>query len=144
MKRFLRSICVVLIFVILFSPVVHAAENSNTRASHFFVRHTTFIEQITTRQFEAWFSVVAVTQMDELGVKKITVQRSSDGENWTSMKTFEKEDYPNMICTNTVSHSGCVTYWGTPGYYYRALVCYYAKDGSNIGQYDTYSDTVLL
>lgn len=144
MKRFLQSICIILIVVILFHPVVHAAENVDTRGSDFFVRHTTFIERITARQFEVWFSVVAVTQMDELGVCSITVQRSSDGENWTSMKTFEKEDYSNMICTGTVSHSGCVTYWGTPGYYYRALVSYYAKDGSNIGIYDTYSDTILL
>ena len=144
MKRFLRSICVVLVLVILLHPVVYAAENVDARASYFFARNTTFIEQITTRQFEVWFSVVAVRSMDELGVKTITVQRSSDGVNWTSMKTFEKEDYSNMICTNTAGHSGCVTYWGTPGYYYRALVCYYAKDGSNIGEYDTYSDTILL
>lgn len=144
MKRFLRSVCVVLIVVILFHPIVYATENVNIRASNFFGRHTTYIDQVNTRQFEVWFIVVAVRSMDELGVKRITVQRSSDGVNWTSMKTFEKEDYPNMICTNTASHSGYVTYWGTPGYYYRAAVCYYAKDGSNIGEYDTYSDTVLL
>lgn len=144
MKRFLRSICVVLICMILFHSVVYAAENVDARASNFFIRHITYIEKVTTRQFEVWFSVVAVESMDELGVKRIIVQRSSDGENWTAMKTFEKEDYSNMICTNTVSHSGYVTYWGTPGYYYRALVCYYAKNGANIGEYDTYSDTILL
>lgn len=144
MKRFVRNICIVLIFVILVQPIVHASENIDTRGSDFFGRHITFIERVTTRQFEVWFSVVAVTSMDELGVCSITVQRSSDGTNWTNMKTFEKEDYPNMICNNTVAHSGCVTYWGTPGYYYRAAVCYYAKNGSSIGEYDTYSDIILL
>lgn len=144
MKRFLRTICILLFFVMLLHPIAHAAENADIRSSHFFARHTTYIEQITERQFEVWFSVVAVDIMDELGVSSIIIQRSSDGVNWTALKTFEMEDYSNMIRTNSASHAGHVTYWGSPGYYYRAAVCYYAKNGSSIGQYDTYSDIVLL
>lgn len=144
MKRFLRSICIILVLVMFFHPTAYAAENADIRGSDFFAKHVTYLDQVTTRQFEVWFCVTAVTSMDELGVSTITVQRSSDGINWTNMKTFEKEDHSNMICNNTVAHSGYVTYWGTPGYYYRAAVCYYAKNGSSIGEYDTYSDILLL
>ena len=144
MKRFLRSVCIILIMAIFLNISVTAAENVGTRESSFFMCHTTYLNKITTRQFEVWFDVVAVRTMDELGVKRIKVQRSSDGVTWTTMKTFEKEDYSQMIAEDMVCHYGCVTYWGTPGYYYRAAVCYYAKNSSGIGEYDTYSDTILL
>ena len=77
--------------------------------------------------------------MDELGASEIKIQRSSDGVNWTTMKTYTKESYSNLICENTGSHAACVSYTGTAGYYYRAKITLYAKKGT--GSAEWYRDT---
>lgn len=82
--------------------------------------------------------------MTELGASIIKVQRSSDGANWTTMKTFYKEDYSQMICTNTVCHAAYVTYTGTRGYYYRAYIELYAKNSSGTGIMPEYTSTIQL
>lgn len=144
MKRFIRCICAVLVFAIILSMPVFAETTTEPRASRFFVRHITYLYKISTTGFEVWFDVVALGQMEELGAKTIKVERSLDGENWTTMRTYEKEDYTQMIRENATGYAACVTYYGTPGYYYRALVTYYAKNSTGIGEYDTYTATMQL
>lgn len=144
MKRFIRCVCFFLVVVMLFINTAFAEENPTPWSSSYFAYNSTFLWKISETQFQIWFDVTAVKGMDELGTKTIKVQRSSDGETWTTMKTYTKESYPQMICEDTAGHSDCVTYTGTKGYYYRAYVVFYAKNSSGTGILNRYTDTIKL
>lgn len=143
MKRFVRTICLVVsVAMLLAFPVF--AETSEPRSSAFFISYDSFIDVITAMKMEIWFDVVGAGDQDELGVSSIKIQRSSDGQNWTDRKTFYPENYPQMIVENTFVVYDCVTYYGTPGYYYRAYVVFYAKKGNGTGEMSQYSEVVYL
>lgn len=144
MKRSIRLLCILLAVLMCVPTVAMASEQPGSRASYFFAKHSTYLERISSSKFEVWYEVLATGTMDELGVNTIEVQRSSDGTNWMTMRTYRKAEFPSFICENTVGHTGHVTYYGVSGYYYRALVTYYAKNSSGTGTYAMYSDTIQL
>ena len=139
MKKILRPVCIILIFALLLSVPVFAEEESSAWASSYFIAYSTYLYRTTGTQFQVWFDVSARSIMNELGVNSIKVQRSSDGENWTTVKTYLPEDYPQMLCESTGSHTGYVTYTGTSGYDYRAYVTFYAMNDTGIGKRFVYA-----
>ena len=145
MKRFSRYLCILLIIVMLLSVPVFAQDEAAPWSSSFFHSHLEYLYKISSLRFQVWFEIRANRTMDELGVSTIVVQRSSNGTSgWENMKTFYKADNSQMICSNTGTHTDCVTYTGTPGYYYRAKITYYAKDSSGTGSYTAYTDVMQL
>ena len=141
MKRFLSIICL-LVSLSLIAPT--AALAVEYRSSDYFMCDSCYLNEASGTTFEVWFDVTSVRTMDELGVSVIKVQRSSDKSAWTNMKTFTKENYSQMIGTNTADHSDYVSYSGTSGYYYRAYVKFYAKKGSGMATLDRYTETILI
>ena len=144
MKRLFRLACILLSVVLVLSAPAAAMENAENRASNFFGSSDVFISMRTSTQFRVWFEVSALGIMDKVGASEIKVQKSSDGENWTTMKTYNMDDYTNMICENTGSHTSYVTYTGQTGYYYRAKITLYAENSSGVGEWIRYTSSVLL
>lgn len=144
MKRFIKLVCIILVLATVMMIPVSAATESSPRASLFFSSISTYICQTTSTKFQVWFDVVAVEGMDELGVSEIEIQRSSDNADWDPMFTYYPQYYSQMIDENTVSHMSYVPYTGTSGYYYRALVTFYAKNSNGTGELDRYTQTVYL
>ena len=144
MKRFSRIVCMLLAVVMVLAAPAAAMENENSRASNFFGSSDVYLQQTTSTQFRVWFEVSALYGMDKLGASEIKVQRSSDGENWTTMKTYSMENYSNMICENTGAHASYVTYTGQTGYYYRAKITLYAENSSGFGEWDRTTSSILL
>ena len=133
MNKIKRGICFLLAIAALISVPVYA-ENSGTRASSYFLSYSAYLHPTSSTAFEVWFSVMALNEMDELGASVIKVQRSSDGSNWYTVRTYTKEMYPQLICRNTGAHGACVSYTSMePGFYYRAYVEFYAKNSSGTG-----------
>jgi len=143
MKRFSRCVCAIMAVVLVLVVPVHAEETSS-RASSFFMSYDSSLYKAAYNKIEVWFDVVAVEGMDELGVSSIKVQRSADGSTWETMRVYRPGVYTQMICENTHFHAGYVSYTGTPGYYYRAYVIFYAKNSTGIGERAQYSETMLL
>lgn len=140
MKRLIKSVCFFMAAVMLFTTTAFAAES---RASNFFMMTSTYLERVSSSKIEIWFDVTAVGRMEELGVQKIKLQRSTDRSNWTTIKTYNMDDYSQMICTNTAAHADCVTYSSaSSSYYYRAYVEFYAKNSSGTGVYHVYTATI--
>lgn len=135
MRKSIRTIGLILAFSILFVFPVYADSNIEPRGSAFFSAYGASLYKTSNTSFEVWFDVDSnAAWMDEIGTSLIEVYRSPDQENWTLMKTYEKEDYPEMIDKDTSSHTGCVTYdYATPGYYYTAYVQFYAKNETGVG-----------
>lgn len=140
MKRFLRMICIVLVFATLCSTTAFAAEKPAPRASNFFMSSSVYFWNVSANQYQIWFDVTAVGGMTELGVSEIRVERSTDLVNWTPVRTYYKSDYPQMTTkTETAFYANYVTYYPSSGYAYQATVTLYARNSSGTGEMDVYT-----
>lgn len=144
MKHISPIICTVLAVIMLFTVPVSAVENTDSRASSFFGSSDVYLYRTSSTTFQAWFEVSALGVMDKVGASEIKIQKSSDNENWTTVKTCTMANYSNLICENTGFHASYVSYTGTSGYYYRARITLYAKDGTASGEWTRYTSSILL
>lgn len=144
MKHISPIICTVLAVIMLFTVPVSAMENTDSRASSFFGSSSVYLYRTSSTTFQAWFEVSALGVMDKVGASEIKIQKSSDNENWTTVKTCTMANYSNLICENTGAHASYVSYTGTSGYYYRARITLYAKDGTASGEVTHYTASILL
>ena len=133
MKRFVKGISVLLVCIMVLSTVAIAAEPVEPRGSDFFLYSSVYFWRKTGQTYEIWFDVTTKGIMDELGARKIVVQRSTDGVNWVTARTILKEDYPHMTTTDDLQYSNCVTFAATNGYCYRAIVYLYASNSTGFG-----------
>ena len=146
MKRSFRFLCLILTLSLFLAFPVQAASDMEPRGSAFFSSYGTGLYKASSNSFEIWFDVDAnAAVMQEIGVSMIEVYRSEDQQHWTKMKTYEMENYPEMIDDNTASHTGYVTYsYATPGCYYRAYVTFYAKNSTGIGERFVYTQILRM
>lgn len=131
MKQLIKFVSLLLVLTLVFAVPVSAAENTAPYASNFFGSRNAYLWETSSTSFQVWFNVTAVGTMSELGVDYIEIERSSDGVNWSVVKTYSSDDYSNLIAYNTATHSSYVTYANRQsGYQYRAYVELYAKNSS--------------
>ncbi len=105
-------------------------------ASYYLESYNSYVCAVGNGDVEVWFSVVGVSDMDEIGTLRIMVYESSDNSTWTWKDTYSHEDYPEMLAYDDIFHMSHVTYNGTAGKYYKAYVCIWAgKNGSGDTRY---------
>ena len=114
-----------------FSISAYAAQNNTTEpyASTYFANYSAEIIPGNDGEIIIRYSVQAKTTMTELGASKVVVQEKS-GSTWTNKKTFNKSTTPSMVGSNRAVFSKDLSYSGTEGKEYRAVVTFYAKDSS--------------
>ncbi len=146
MKNTLRTICVILIVSLLLAIPAGAESTTETRGSAFFAAYSVALEKTSSTSFRIWFEVDAnLATMDVLGVSEITVYRSKDQQNWTTIRTYTMGVYPEMVDQNTSSHGGYVTHqYARAGYYYRAYVTFYAQNSTGIGERYVYTGILSM
>lgn len=137
MKRFARIVCLIIAVSLIVAVPVLADQTE--RASNYFSSYKAYCYEKSSTELGVYFSVAAVDTMNELGASLVKVQRSSDGINWTTVKTFKKSMYPQMIDTNTGFHGTTLYCTKTSGFYYRAYVEFYAKNSTGTGYLYYYS-----
>lgn len=142
MKRLTQLVCMVLVFVTVFSTVAFAAETPQPRASMFFGASSVYFWHVSGNDYQVWFDVTAKSTMQKLGASKIKVQRSTDKVNWSTVQTYEMADYSQMTTSNAFTYANYVPFTATSGYYYRAVVTLYAKNSSGYGEMS--EDTAIL
>ena len=140
MNRYIRCISVILIVCLIVAMPV-CASDMNGRASIFFTAYGAGLYKVSRESFDIEFDVDAnLYEMDELGVSVIEVYSSSDKQSWSLARTFYKEDWPEMTCNNTASHTAAIRYvYATPGLYYRAYVQFYARNSAGTGTRSVYT-----
>lgn len=143
MSKTVRIICIVMAIILLLVTPIYA-EESNTYSSAFISSYDSFIDITSGRTMEIWFDVVGTGKMDEIGAESIKLYRSTNRTDWTLVKTFLPEDYPQMICEDTGMNYDCVTYTGSYGYYYKAYVTFYASNSRGRGNEYDYSEVEYL
>lgn len=146
MKKSVRVLCLILALSLLMVFPAHGEANAEPRASAFFSSYLTFLHKASSTSIEIWFDVTAnAAIMQEIGASMIELYESADGQSWTIVETYEKEDYPSMIDYNTASHTSHVIYSNAiSGYYYSACVTYYAKNSTGIGERFIYTETLQM
>ena len=75
-------------------------------------------------------SVDACGDMDKVGASEIYLYESSTGTSFHCAEIYEYSEYPTMMGSGWNYHKAPVTYKGTPGYAYYAIVYCYAGDSS--------------
>lgn len=129
MKRFLRTVSLIMAVVLLLSVTTYAQEYTS-KSSSYFSSYRAYCTKLSSTTVGVSYQVLSLGIMDELGASSIKVQYSSDKENWTTAKTFTKADYPSMTETDTGIFASTLSCTVPSGYYYRAYVAFYAKDGT--------------
>lgn len=146
MKRIVQTVCVILVLSMMLVIPAQAETIAEPRGSAFFSSYSTYLYKTSSTSFQIWFDVDSnAAMMDKLGTSVIELYRSSNQQNWTKVKTYEMEDYPEMIDTYSFSYVDYVTYssaWS--GYYYCAYVTFYAKNSTGIGERYVYTDILKM
>ena len=146
MKKFTRFAAVVLALSLVLVMPAYAESTVEPRGSAFFDSYGTDLYKTSSTSFQIWFDVDSNAKlMDELGVSLIELYRSSDQQNWTKIKIYEPEDYPEMIDEYSYSYINYVPYsnaWS--GYYYTACITFYAKNSTGIGERDVYTEILRM
>ena len=141
MKRFLRLVCLLVVFATL-AAVPSYAQEPTTRGSNELSSYRAYCTKISSTQVVVSFQVVGTDALDEIGANTIKVQYSSDGVNWTTAKTFRKANYPSMVDHNTGMHATEFTATVPSGKQYRAYVEFYGeKDGNSTTRF--YYTTII-
>ena len=129
MKRFLRLVCLLVVFATL-AAVPSYAQEITPRASNELSAYRAYCTKKTSTSVVVSYQVIGTTALDEIGANTIKVQYSSDGVNWTTAKTFTKAVYTSMVNYNVSAHAGTLTATVPSGKQYRAYVEFYGeKDG---------------
>lgn len=136
MKKSTRLISLIIVFALIMAIPV-SAEEQNPRASSYFAAYRAYCTKLSSTSISVSFQVIGVGTMDVLGASQVKVQRSSDGKNWTTVKTFDKANYSNMTDTDSAVYGSTLSCTVPAGYQYRAVVTFYAKKGTG-SAYKTY------
>ena len=144
MKKSFRLISFLLVAVMIMAVPVLARENAVPWASRYIMSTCVYLDQTSSTQFNVWFEVIALGIMDEVGACEIKIQQSTDGENWTTVRTFTPAEEPGMIEENSPVHVGHVSYTGMVGCYYRARIVQYAENSNGYGEVLDYTETLRL
>lgn len=124
---FRRILCLVMALCLFSSMTTAFARSSLTLSSY-----SAGCAAKSGGKIAIWIDVTGTyPEMDKIGSDAIYLYESTDGTNFTIVKSFYPEDYPAMLTTNTIDYyKTVVTYQGVPGrYYFAAVYCYAEKDG---------------
>ena len=130
----LRIISFVLIMAL--TAPINAAATVQPRASLYLDNYNAYVYLPGNGEVRVYFNVEGTGYMDELGTLFVEVYESTDGTNWSKVKTFNHYSTTGMLSYNDDYHSGYVSYDGVAGRYYKAYVCIWGgKDGDGDSRY---------
>ena len=117
----LVSICLLMVCLTNFA---------SARASEYFSYTAVYATALDDGEILIEYDIDPTHTMLECGAKIVYIfEEQSDGD-FEVVFSYHMDDYPEMIQHNSIIGDGEVTYQGTPGLQYYALVGVYAKDSS--------------
>ena len=146
MRKINKTLALLLVIAMLLSTPVYAAEKDQIMpcSSNILSHYNCSLYVPSENEIQIDFSVIGTRILDQIGVLKIEIQQSTDGESWTTIETFESEDHSNMIVDNRFNHHASITYYGEYGYYYRAKVTFWGKNDGAVYAPTIYTDMIYL
>lgn len=118
--------------------------NPSTYASQYISATSWSVSHSTGTTFVVSYAVIAKDYFADVGATKVQIFRSSDGANWTLMRTYNHTLVSGMMAHNVMNHTYDIEYEGVANYYYRAKVFFWVGDGTNGEERAVYTTTVGL
>ena len=116
----------VLIFIVIL--LVSISTTALARASEYFGCTAVYATALDDGEVLIEYDIDPTHTMLECGARVIWIYEGQNNSGYEIVRTYRMEDYPDMIQHDTILGDGEVTYPGTPGKDYYALVGVYAKD----------------
>lgn len=131
-KLMQRSLCVVAVVCALLTVCSATAEPRIIQSSEYINAYSASLAALSDGEIGVYVRVDAARQVTELGATKIVLYEFQDATNATAVKTFYSSDYPSMLSSGLRYHKIAVTYAGTVGRdYYAVVTCYAGNDNGN-------------
>ena len=107
---------------------------ASARASEYFGYTAVYATALDDGEVLIEYDIDPTHRMLECGARAVWVYEQQSNGDYEEVFEYLMEDYPDMIQYDSIIGDGQVTYPGTPGKKYYALVALYAKDqyGSEI------------
>lgn len=131
MKRSLSKVTVFLLICAIFVGSASAAVVT-VQSSLYLSDYNAWVTASGSGSVEVGYSVNATRTMTSIGATKIVIQQKS-GSSWVAVKTYYSSTTSKLLASNTNSMAGCITYNGTSGNTYRAIVTVFAGNSSGSG-----------
>jgi hypothetical protein len=137
-----HAINVIAVAMLLSLTMSISASAGVLRASQYLSSYSVWTTATGSGHIKVDFDVSATGMADSVGVTKIVLQRKS-GSSWTNVYTFNSSSTSGMLGSNRLFHCGDVTYNGTSGSEYRAVVTVYSKIGSGSDSREVTTNSVI-
>lgn len=124
MKKKIVAIIFALILLVNISGFAFA------RASEYFGYTAVYAFALDDGEILIEYDIDPTHTMLECGARIIWIYEEQSNGEYEDVFTYRMEDYPDMIQYDSIIGDGEVTYPGTPGKNYYALVGLYAKDAN--------------
>lgn len=139
-----RVLCILLAISLITGAASATDDGIQPLASDYLYSYTAYIADKGNGDLSVQFSVNGSGSMNQIGVSSITLQWSTNERNWYTCKTFDPEDYSQMLGSNRSRYASSVPYSGTEGRYYRASVTFYASDNYGSDSATIWTSSVQL
>lgn len=127
-----RSLCVVLILCALLTVCNAATDPRIIQSSEYINAYSASLAALPDGEIGVYVRVDAARKVTEIGATKIVLYEFQDASNATAVKTFYSSDYASMLSSGLRYHKIAVTYDGTVGRdYYAVVTCYAGNDDGN-------------
>ena len=124
---------------ILSSILCTAASAATVRSSDYLDSYVCMVTARSGGEIVVSASVHAVINAAEIGATDVYIYESSNDVDYTCVKEYHVEDYPEMLDSGRHFYDDVAVYEGTPGKYYYAVVYVYAGNstGGDTRRYET-------
>ena len=116
----------VLAFAILLATNISGF--ASARASEYFGYTAVYATALDDGEVLIEYDIDPTHRMQECGASIIWIYEGENNSGYEVVRIYRMEDYPDMSQHDTILGDGEVTYPGTPGKDYYALVGVYAKE----------------
>lgn len=140
MKKYVKKFVLFLLAVLFVVGTLPVVEASNARASYYFSRTEEWVTATGSGKILIEFDVTATHTVSTLGASSIAVWEKQSSGSYKQIKLFTRAD--GIMHSNTAHVYDSVTYQGTSGTKYYAVVTYYATDSSGSDSLRVTTNTV--
>lgn len=137
-NKILRLVVAFCLICVVLTPTVASAAVKppmDPQASNYIAGYYGYIAR-SGNTIQPVFSIAGTYVMDRIGATEIYLYESSDGINYSLVKSYRYTNYSNMMAYNESAHASYMTYTGNANYYYKAYICVYAgRNGGGDSRY---------
>ncbi len=124
----LKKLTLILIASVLL--ILQCSVMASARSSDYLDAYGVYLTPVSGGKIVFTADVNALRTMTKVGVTKLYLYESRDGETFYFKKSYCYEDYPIMMGSGLYYYEDIITYNGTPGYKYYATAYCYASDST--------------